>query len=109
MIKYIAPENCRVLIKINTEDTDNVKVVESTNTSIDWLWIADEDGEFNGKPVKKGNVIIKFYCNYVSEEEMFVVIDDEEITNVYATIAKRRQEYLDSIENKDCKICSPHC
>lgn len=109
MIRYIAPENCRVLIKINTEDTENVKIVESTNTNIDWLWIADEDGEFKGKPVKKGNAIIKFYDNYASPENMFVVIDDEELTNVYAAIAKRRQEYLDSIKNKDCEACQPKC
>ena len=106
MIKYIVPENCRALIKINTEDAENVKIIEYTNTNINYLWIVDEDGEFNGKPVKKGNIIIKFYDNYTSSSEnMFVIVNNEELTNTYAAIAKRRQEYLDSIKNKDCEGC----
>lgn len=108
MIKYIAPENCRVLIKINTEDTDNIKIVESTNTNIDWMWIADEDGEFEGKPVKKGNVIIKFYDNYDSLENQFIVIDNEELTNIYTTIAAKRQQYLDSVAKK-CECAESPC
>ena len=104
MIKYIAPENNRVLIKINTENVDNIKIVESTQTNIDWMWIADEDGEFEGKTVKKGNVIIKFYDNYNSLENEFIIIDNEELTDIYKKIAEKRQQYLDSVASKcDCE------
>lgn len=109
MIKYIAPENSRALIKINTENVDNVKIVESTQTNIDWMWIADEDGEFEGKSVKKGNVIIKFYDNYNSLENKFIIIDNEELTDIYKKIAEKRQQYLDSVASKcECgnNLCS---
>ena len=59
MKKYIVTK--RDLISIDSENIQDVEYVDSCHTGIDWAWIVPQDGELNGEPVKKGNIVFKFY------------------------------------------------
>ena len=59
MKKYIVAK--RDLISIDDENVQNIECIDSCSTGIDWAWIIPQDGELNGEPVKKGNIVIKFY------------------------------------------------
>ena len=59
MKKYIVAK--RDLISIDDENFQNIECIDSCSTGIDWAWIIPQDGELNGEPVKKGNIVIKFY------------------------------------------------
>lgn len=108
MIKYILPEDSRIIIKFDTENTDNVKTINSTPTRIDCMWIIDEDGEFNGKPVKKGNVIIKFYNNYNKEHDgKIVIINDEQFTSFYTEYKEDMENYNNNLN--DQSKCENSC
>lgn len=105
MIKYIIPEeSSRSIIKFDTGTLKPVLLYANT-TYIDWMWIADEDGVYEGKPVKKGNIIIRFYNNYGAEKASIIVLDAPELTNIYNQIEEDRKNYNAKYEQKACCEC----
>lgn len=77
MIKYIITK--RDLISIDDENLQNIECIDNCSTGIDWTWIVPQDGELNGEPVKKGNVIIKFYGRNPDLPSRVCIIRDPEI------------------------------
>ena len=109
MIKYLLPKDCRNLIKINTEDLDNIKTTAYHRINIDWLWIADEDGEFNGKQVNKGDIIISFYgMPGVDNSRETVIVKDEALKDYYARYDEAEKEYETKISTT-CDDCCDKC
>lgn len=109
MIKYILPESSRTLIKINTEDLNNVETKDYHRINIDWLWIADEDGEFNGKQINKGDIIISFYGMPGKDNSReALVVTDGALKDYYARYdeAEKEFEVKNSIECDCCPKCA---
>lgn len=108
MIKYLLPKHGNSIIKINTENLDNFDLVEYHATSIDWLWIVDEDGVFNGNPVHKGDIIIRFYSLPGKKDSCeTIIVTDNGMKDYY----KRYDEALIELENnrKECCECCNCC
>lgn len=110
MIKYIKKENDKgsYLVKFNT-DTQNVDVLAAANTNIDWLWVIDEDGEFNGTPVSTGDLVILMYPfnSRLDGPAELLVIKDETLRDFYKRLTeygKQRREEL-SKETVGEKCC----
>ena len=109
MIKYLLSKDCRNLIKINTEDLDNIKTIAYQRFNIDWLWIADEDGEFNGKQINKGDIIISFYgMPGVDNSRETVIVKDEALKDYYARYGEAKKEYETKISTP-CDECCNTC
>lgn len=109
MIKYLLPKDCRNLIKINTEDLNDIKSTSYHRINIDWLWVVDEDGEFNGKPVSKGDIIISFYgMPGVDNSRETVIVKDEILKDYYRRFdeAQAKYEAKNSIECDCCDNCA---
>ena len=106
MIKYLLPERSRVLIKVDTENLDTVNTLNNHNLNIDWMWIVDEDGEFNNKPVHKGDIIISFYNmpNKTDSKEI-IIIDDNNLKDYYRRYDEAYKEYENSMKEKNSKCC----
>lgn len=100
MKKYIASK--RDLILVDTENLQDIECIDHCSTGIDWAWIVPQDGEFNGEPIKKGEIIVKFYGrNPNLSSKMFVIRDPEicEHLSMYNNI-----ELVDS-----CPSCEQCC
>jgi hypothetical protein len=77
MKKYIASK--RDLISVDTENLQDIECIDNCSTGIDWAWILPWDGEFNGEPVKKGEIIVKFYGRHPDLPSKMIIIRDPEI------------------------------
>ena len=107
MIKYFLAN--RYLVKLNTENLDKVDMVDYHRNNIDWLWIVDEDGEFNGKPVSKGDIIISFYgMPGVDNSRETVIVKDEALKDYYARYDEAEKEYETKISTT-CDDCCDKC
>ena len=110
MIKYILPKNSRSLIKINTEDLNDIRENDYHRINIDWLWIVDEDGEFNGKQVNKGDIIISFYgMPGVDNSRETVIVKDEALKDYYARYDEAESEYQNKLNEKPQPCCDDCC
>lgn len=110
MIKYILPKNGRPLIKINTEDLNDIRENDYHRINIDWLWIVDEDGEFNGKQVNKGDIIISFYgMPGVDNSRETVIVKDEALKDYYARYDEAESEYQNKLNEKSQPCCDDCC
>lgn len=113
MIKYITDyrESC---VKFDTE-TQNLSVVKPIRTNIDWIYQADEDGEFTmddvTTEVKKGDFIIKFYENKEAKTAPYAVIRSDVWTNNIDALNKYDEERGKRIscENCDTWDCGCNC
>lgn len=108
MIKYICTDNCK-LIKFNKE-TEEVNTIGNIGTSIDWLWIADEDGELNGIEVNKGDIVYSMYPigedRHSNKREAFVIKDEKLRDYYFRMIEFRKQEMSKRASNCDCESIS---
>lgn len=104
MIKYIkkTDEGSSLLIKFNTE-TQDIDTVSNISPYIDWMWIIDEDGEFNNEPVSTGDLIIRMYAiDYKTKNNELFIVRDSKLKDFY----KRVQEYKKTqIEAEHCDDC----
>ena len=108
MIKYIKKidEGSSLLIKFNTE-TQDIDTIPNVGTHIDWIWVVDEDGEFNNESVSAGDLIIRMYAvDYKTTNSEFFIIKDNKLKDFYKRVlehenTQREAEYCD-----DC-VCSP--
>lgn len=106
MIKYFFAN--RYLVKLNTEKLDKVDMLDYHRNNIDWLWIVDEDGELDGKPVSKGDVVISFYgLPGKDNSREILVVTDSALKDYYA----RYDEAMIELENnrKECCECCDCC
>ena len=106
MIKYFLAN--RYLVKVNTEKLDKVDMVDYHRNNIDWLWIVDEDGELDGKPVSKGDIIISFFgMPGVDNSKETVIVKDEILKDYYRRFdeAQAKYEAKNSIECDCCIKC----
>lgn len=107
MIKYFVAN--RYLVKLNTENLDKVNMVDYHRNNIDWLWIVDEDGELDGKPVSKGDIIISFFSMPgVDNSKETVIVKDEILKDYYRRFdeAQAKYEAKNSIECDCCNKCA---
>lgn len=107
MIKYFLAN--RYLVKVNTEKLDKVDMVDYHRNNIDWLWIVDEDGELDGKPVSKGDIVISFYnMPGVDNSRETVIVKDEILKDYYRRFDESQTKYEaeNSIECDCCVKCA---
>ena len=106
MIKYFLAN--RYLVKLNTENLDKVDMVDYHRNNIDWLWIVDEDGEFNGKPVTKGDIVISFFgMPGVDNSRETVIVKDEILKDYYRRFDEAQAKYEANMQNPEpCDCCS---
>lgn len=110
MITYIDAKTGHNLFKFDKEN-DEIKILDSFGTNIDYMWIADEEGTLNDIHVNAGDIIIRMYGNNgdISNREI-LVIKDEQLKNYY----KALKENIDKEREKhekccDCNCCSDSC
>lgn len=105
MIKYFLAN--RYLVKLNTENLDKVNMVDYHRNNIDWLWIVDEDGELDGKPVSKGDIIISFFgMPGVDNSRETVIVKDEILKDYYRRFDEAQAKYEANMQNPEpCDCC----
>ena len=107
MIKYLGANEGSSLIKFNNENGE-LKVLNNTSNMINWLWIADEDGEFNGKEVKAGDIILRMYGIDDRCEREYFIVNDEALKDYYKRVIEhynKQQKERNSGCNCECKTC----
>lgn len=107
MVKYIYAKSSQ-LIKFD-KDTENISYLDHTKTSIDWIWVADEDGVLNDEEVKAGDVIIAFY-EVTGDGIRVFIVKDQKIKDFYKELSDhykmRKQERQ---ATKCCDCACPEC
>lgn len=107
MIKYFFAN--RYLVKLNTENLDKVDMVDYHRNNIDWLWIVDEDGELDGKPVSKGDIVISFYgMPGVDNSRETVIVKDEILKDYYRRFDEAQAKY-EAKNDIECDECCSKC
>lgn len=86
MTKYLLKEGTRGMFSVNTE-TNEINVIDYTNTCIDWVYQVPEDGVLlfrdetdqitDEKTVHSGDLVIKFYKRE-GVKNLIVVVDNAE-------------------------------
>lgn len=91
MIKYIKNSSSN-LIKFNTETT-NAEALSNISSNIDWIWVLDEDGEFEGNEVNAGDILIRFYPTALNpKEKEYILVKDGALKNYYQKLLKYKKE-----------------
>lgn len=104
MIKYFFAN--RYLVKLNTENLDKVDMVDYHRNNIDWLWIVDEDGELDGKPVSKGDIVISFFgMPGVDNSRETVIVKDEILKDYYRRFDEAQAKYEAKQNPEPCECC----
>ena len=107
MIKYFLAN--RYLAKVNTEKLDKVDMVDYHRNNIDWLWIVDEDGELDGKPVSKGDIVISFFgMPGVDNSRETVIVKDEILKDYYRRFDEAQAKY-EAKNGIECDDCCTNC
>lgn len=107
MIKYLGENEGSSLIKFNKE-TEEIKVLNNTSSMIDWIWIADEDGEFNGKEIKAGDIILRMYSIDDRYEREYFIIKDDALKDYYKRVIeyyRKQQEERNQCCDCECACC----
>ena len=103
MVKYLNTANGSYLIKFNKE-TEEIKSMENMSKNIDWMWIADEEGELKDKEIKAGDMMFRMYSigkeRYGSERECSIIKDEALIAHY-----KRLKAYYDEQRKSMEKCC----
>lgn len=98
MIKYIRASS--QLVKIDTDNFDNIEAIDRSSHAIDWLWIVPEDGICEGKEVKKDDVIVHLYGGHNTGARTVIIPKSEYTEHVIEYNAPREDECSD-----DCDCC----
>lgn len=107
MIKYLGTNDGGYLIKFNKEN-EEIKLLDHISSNIDWLWITDEDGEFDGKEIKAGDIILRMYGIDNRYEREYFIVKDEELKDYYKRVIERyrkQQEERDLCCDCECNTC----
>ena len=105
MITYIDAKTGYNLIKLDKEN-DEIKMLDSFGTNIDYMWIADEEGTLNDIHVNVGDIILRMYGNNgnINDKET-LVIKDEQLKSYYKSL----KENIDKERGKNEKCCDCEC
>lgn len=107
MVKYIYAKGSQ-LIKFD-KDTENISCLDYTRTSIDWIWVADEDGVLNDEEVKVGDVIIAFY-EVTGDGRRVIVVKDQKVKDFYKELSDYyKMRKLERQATKCCDCACPEC
>ena len=98
MIKYVRASS--QLVKIDTDNFDNIEAIDHSYHPIDWIWIIPEDGICEDKEVKKDDVIVRLYGNYNTDAKT-VIIPKGEFTEHLIKYNARREKGCSC----DCNCC----
>ena len=98
MIKYVRASS--KLVKIDTDNFDNIETIDHSSTAIDWVWIVPEDGIFEGKEVKEGDIIMRLYGNYNTDARTVVIPKGEFTEHLIKYNTSSAKECL-----SDCNCC----
>lgn len=100
MIKYVRASS--QLIKIDTDNFDNIEAIDRSSHAIDWIWIVPEDGVCEDKEVKKGDIVMRLYSSYNTDAKT-VVIPNGEFTEHLIKYNTPREEKCKCLD--DCCDC----
>ena len=107
MNKYIKTDK-HILIRFNTDD-NKVSSIDNICSNIDWIWVLDEDGEFDGLPVTAGDVLIRFYpIEQLNVDSNYMLIKDSNLREYYKKLSEYRQTVL-SEKSECCSMCKSCC
>lgn len=98
MIKYVRADS--QLIKVDTDNFDNIEAINRSSLAIDWLWIVPEDGICEGKEVKEGDAILRLYAGHNTGAKTVVIPKGEYTAHVIEYNTPREDECSD-----DCCCC----
>lgn len=105
MIRYLKNDGCSI-VKFNDENS-SVNTISHLTTNIDWLWILDEDGEFDGTPVESGDILIRFFATRDNKDRFagkeYVLVKDEALKNYYKRLAEYRKKLIE--DKQPCSEC----
>ena len=104
MIKYVKKntERSSLLIKFNTE-TQDIDTIPNVGTYIDWIWVVDEDGEFNNESVSVGDLIIRMYAvDYKTTNSEFFIIKDDKLKDFYKRVLEHENTQREAVH---CNVC----
>lgn len=108
MIKYIKKidDGSSLLVKFNTE-TQDIDTISNVSTYIDWIWVVDEDGEFNNESVSAGDLIIRMYSiNYKTKSNEFFIVRDSKLKEFYKGVLEYKKTQREVEHCDDCG-CNP--
>ena len=108
MIKYIDAKTGYNLIKFDKEK-DEIKMLDSFGTNIDYMWIADEEGMLDDIHVDAGDLIIRMY-GYSGKinDRKTLVVKDEQLKNYYNAL-KEEVEARNAERENCCKCDTCRC
>lgn len=98
MIKYVVAGPR--LVKVDTDNFDNIEAIDHSSHAIDWLWIVPEDGICEGKEVKKDDVIVHLYGGRNTGARTVVIPKSEYTAHVIEYNTPMKKECLG-----DCDCC----
>ncbi len=98
MIKYLRASSH--LVKVDTDNFDNIESIDRISHAIDWIWIVPEDGICEDKEVKKGDVVIRLYGNHNADAKTVIIPKGEFAEHLIKYNAPREDECLG-----DCDCC----
>lgn len=114
MINYIPVDYVGRIVKLNTT-TNIATTLKSTPSSIDYGYIADEDGilSFDNKetPVKKGDLILCLYGSivdgkYSSDGRTYIVISTSSTDGVAEWLNHIEMRAKDDLKRREYKVTS---
>ena len=114
MINYIPVDYVGRIVKLNTA-TNVATTLKSTPSSIDYGYIADEDGvlSFDNKetPVKKGDLILCLYGSivdgkYSSDGRTYIVIGTDSTGGVAEWLHHIEMRTNDDLKRRESKVMS---
>ena len=115
MINYIPVDYVGRIVKLNTT-TNVATTLKSTPSSIDYGYIADEDGvlSFDNKetPVKKGDLILCLYGSIIDEKyssvgRTYIVISTSSTDGVAEWLNLIEMRANDDLKRREAECISP--
>ena len=108
MIKYVVNKNTPHVLKLDTDNTDNINVMDC-EWCIDYMYYIEESGVFviDGQSfdVKEGDVIVKLYGIEDSRNKEYLIISHPQL----ADYMRRKKIYENSRSKKDISKSCEEC
>lgn len=102
MVKYIATKHD--LFKVSESPLQITETKERATSNINWIYPVDEDGEFNDKLVKKGDIIVLFY-----DYDPIIIDSDSDLGKTFNKKFADKKVKADEWAAKNCVKCSYDC
>ena len=110
-MKYITANKTNALILFD-EKNETVNGIYSTNSNIDYLWVAPEDGTItiNGdlKPVEAGDIILRMYGISDDYNREYVLLKDYNLKSYYKRLIDYNNLRIEKYATKE-NLVSDKC